>query len=101
VVNILIQISNNDDKLPQSEWAQFIAAMRELLDWPGVQIHGEWFSRPDGPWQNANWCVEAADDSARSLLRRELRVLRERYRQESIGWTEGEIELLGEVSDAG
>ena len=56
-VNTYISIGNSDDKLPQADWARFIADMRALLvaDWQGrLQVHGEWFSAPDAPWQNAN-----------------------------------------------
>lgn len=95
-MNILISIGNSDDKLTQRDWSEFIASVRELLDWPDrVAIHGEWFSAPDKPWQNANWCIETRDDGARFLIRRELRKLAERYRQDSIAWTQGEVEFLG------
>jgi len=60
-VNSFIQIGNSDDRLTQRQWAKFVGDMRTLLTvaWRGrLQVHGEWFSGPDQPWQNANWCVE-------------------------------------------
>lgn len=57
-VNCLIQIGNSDDRLSQGEWSRFIAEMRDLFRPSGFQVHGEWFSGPDQPWQNANWTVE-------------------------------------------
>lgn len=94
-MNILISIGNSDDKLSQRRWADFIAAVRDLLQFAGrVQIHGEWFSAPDKPWQNANWCVEAADPVARSAIRHDLVRIAAKYQQDSIAWTEGEVEFL-------
>lgn len=57
-VNTIIQVGNSDDRLSQAEWSRFVTEMRGLLHRSEVQIHGEWFSGPDQPWQNANWCVE-------------------------------------------
>lgn len=57
-VNTLIQVGNSDDRLSQAEWSRFVMEMRDLMHRSEVQIHGEWFSGPDQPWQNANWCVE-------------------------------------------
>ena len=59
--NCMISIGNSDDKLSQAEWARFVMEMRDLLCSSGVQIHGEWFSLSDRPWQNANWCVEVLE----------------------------------------
>jgi hypothetical protein len=59
--NCLISIGNSDDKLSQGEWSRFVMEMRDLLRSSALQIHGEWFSLPDQPWQNANWCVEVPE----------------------------------------
>lgn len=82
-MNILISIGNSDDKLTQREWSEMVTDMRDILDWPGVQLHGEWFSRPDSPWQNANWCVEVTTAASRSMraLRPGLRRLDRRTRR--------------------
>lgn len=95
--NILISIGNSDDKLTQHEWAMFIDRVRALVKWDALQIHGEWFSAPDSPWQNANWCVEitAAEwGNVRALLRQDLREIAGAFGQDSIAWTEGEVEFL-------
>lgn len=63
-INCLIQIGNSDNKLTQQEWANFVKDMRGLLRAYGrgtLQVHGEWFSLPDQPWQNANWSVEVRE----------------------------------------
>jgi hypothetical protein len=97
-VNTFIQIGNSDDKLPQAEWCNFIHAMRHLLydeEWSDrLQLHGEWFSRPDSPYQNANWCVEIKDSTLRDELRDRLLMLAVRFCQDSIAWTEGEVEFI-------
>lgn len=57
-VNTLIQVGNSDNRLTQAEWARFVMEMRDLFHHGGIQIHGEWYAKPDVPWQNANWSVE-------------------------------------------
>lgn len=105
-MNILISIGNSDDKLSQREWAGFIADVRALVNRTVQQavllpaaVHGEWFSAPDAPWQNANWCVELVGDTLLyRTLRRELRKLCAKYQQDSVAWTEGEVEFLSAQS---
>ena len=75
-INAYISIGNSDDKLTQQQWADMIRDTRDFLDGnKGVdydgkrwQIHGEWYSRPDHPWQNANWCVEINVQDRQYLL---------------------------------
>lgn len=109
-VNTLISIGNSDDKLSQQRWSAFVATVRAIIhegaehgEW---EIHGEWFSLPDQPWQNANWCIqiEAATEvltpewqrceEIRAELRRRLQVQARLYDQDSIAWTEGRVEFL-------
>lgn len=96
-MNVLIQISNSDDKLTQRRWSEFIGDIRLLLDgyvkYEYIKIHGEWFSAPDSPWQNANWCIEI-DNPVRTALRSDLATIRSRYNQDSIAWTQGEVEFI-------
>jgi len=98
VTNVLIGIGNSDDKLSQREWSEFIEDMRDLLRRFEVQIHGEWFSRPDSPWQNANWCIEFKPVEQHFGLDKEMQVelrhLAKKYRQDSIAWTAGPVEFL-------
>ncbi len=93
-MNVLISIGNSDDKLSQREWSHFIDEVRERLDRQiGLLIHGEWFSAPDSPYQNANWCIEfiGGDDT---YLKQRLVEIRKKYRQDSIAWTEGHVEFI-------
>lgn len=90
---VFIQIGNSDDKLTQAEWASFVQEIRDLFAHKGELI-GEWFSRPDTPWQNACWMykIKVADGET---LREWLRELAKLYRQDSIAWTESlETEFL-------
>jgi hypothetical protein len=99
-MNILISIGNSDDKLTQREWVNYINDIRDALkereELGLLIIHGEWFSAPDSPWQNANWCVEAAVHANQHLngLRAALTMIRKLYRQDSIAWTQGPVELI-------
>lgn len=94
-VNTYISIGNSDDRLGQAEWSRFIHEMRDLLQQFGglLQIHGEWFSAPDQPWQNANWCVEPLTTFHQDMLKRAVRNVCMRFRQDTFAWTTGEVEL--------
>ncbi len=95
-MNVLISIGNSDDKLSQREWSRFIAAVRNVLHSYDdmLTIHGEWFSAPDTPWQNANWCIEILDETDLHELRENLVIVRKHYRQDSIAWTQGPVEFI-------
>lgn len=126
-VNTYISIGNSDDRLTQPRWADLIGDMRDLLNvgWRDrLQIHGEWFSAPDQPWQNANWCVEilppawwarasepdgpegawvraqaviardAEMDENRNRLKERVRDLCLHYSQDTFAWTTGTVELV-------
>lgn len=84
---IYITIGNSDDKLLQREWASFSAEVFELLNETATEIHGQWFSAPDSPYQNACICavIESYDEED---LRAELAALGTKFRQESIMWVE-------------
>ena len=114
-INTLISIGNSDDKLPQARWADFIDDVRSIIDEADsdnrINVHGEWFSAPDQPWQNANWCIEIIGDDltsapstetyerTRADLRRQLQRLARKYGQDSIAWTEGRVEFLPAIGE--
>jgi len=97
-MNVLISIGNSDDKLPQKTWSDFIKITREFLheSYWRLKFHGEWFSAPDQPWQNANWLVEVDADDLQRIddLKQQLRVHAAIYNQDSIAWTMGQVEFL-------
>lgn len=101
-VNAYISIGNSDDKLSQQEWSRFIEVTRDFLTgnrgnhlggqvW---QIHGEWYSRPDHPWQNANWCVEINEEDTYYLYG-QMAEHAKIHRQDSIAVTVGRLVLCG------
>ncbi len=109
--NILISIGNSDNKLSQEQWSRFVREVRAslalLVDVGDICQHGEWFSAPDSPWQNANWCIQVRQDyrpgeheyeTVRDFLRKRLAQLRDAYQQDSIAWTEGHVEFLSAAS---
>lgn len=106
-LNAYISIGNSDDRLSQARWAEFITEIRSFLDdnsdtlirtmsHPGMrwQVHGEWYSRPDHPWQNANWCVEIDLQDQVYLLGKMYSYAKE-FDQESIAVTFGEPRFVG------
>lgn len=92
-----VSIGNSDDKLTQAEWSEYVGKTQAVIanavsSFDG-RIHGEWFSRPDAPWQNACWCVEL-DMPAEHYLVRLKRAFAEVagiYRQDSIAWAEAPV----------
>ena len=89
---VYISIGNSDDKLSQSEWADYIMAVTSVLSTHHVTIHGLWFSETASPWQNCCWCVECEDETG--VIRGELGAVAERFRQDSIAWAVAETEFL-------
>jgi hypothetical protein len=85
VTTVHAAIGNSDDRLTQTEWADytrgFVVLVREHAD----EVFGEWFSHPTSPYQNA--CIGfAIEDAAAAALRTALTDLRRRFRQGSIAW---------------
>jgi len=93
-VNVYVGIGNTDNKLTQQEWADFVREVESTMSY--FPLHGAWFSRPDAPWQNACWLAEIDDPKAKFVegFKEHLRVLAERYNQDSIAWAEAETEFL-------
>lgn len=87
-MNVYISIGNSDDKLNQAEWANYIASVGTLLAVRCSKIHGVWFSAPQTLWQNACWCVEFINVESETESRIDLRLIREKFRQDSIAWAE-------------
>lgn len=90
---VVIQIGNSDNKLTQSEWADFIATVHDAVMCLSREIHFSGGSTWSAPWQNACWVCIADNDGAYSL-RQAMRVACERYRQDSIAMTFGSTEMV-------
>ena len=97
-MNVCISIGNSDDKLSQRRWSEFVAAVRYAVykagKSEGAQIHGEYFSLPTSPWQNACWWLQLTDPLDVNALRISLGQLREEFEQTSIAWLAGGTEFL-------
>lgn len=94
---VYISIGNSDDKLSQARWCAFTNALHDLLVEMAEEVHGEWFSAPDAPYQNACTCVEVHEDDE-DELKRELAELAARFDQDAIAWAEApSTSFLGPV----
>lgn len=89
-----ISIGNSDDKLTQSGWADFVSDVRTTLLDLKADCHGEWFSLPSSPWQNACWCVEIPVTQM-AALRHQVARLARTYRQNSIAYAASRVEFIG------
>jgi nitrate/TMAO reductase-like tetraheme cytochrome c subunit len=94
---VVIQIGNSDDKLSQREWKDFCNYIHKLVEEYSNQIH---FSAPSvgwADWQNCAWVFTMSNKNIRSL-KINLEDVRIMFRQDSIAWTEGKTELLGDAT---
>jgi hypothetical protein len=88
---VFVQIGNTDNKLTQQEWSHFVSDTRLAIRGWAREVHFDGGSDGDAPWQNHCWAAEFTSSKIEALLRGELRVLAQRYRQDSIAWSEAEI----------
>ncbi len=87
MITAYVSAGNSDDKLSQADWAAFVQQVRLALSGRARETHGEWYSLPDQPYQNACFCVVFADADV-PLVKQELAKLREAWGQESVAWAE-------------
>jgi hypothetical protein len=90
-----IQVGNSDNRLTQSQWRDFCNDIHKLIQFCEGHIH---FSAPSvgwADWQNACWVFELPEDNSYlSFLKFRIKDIRELYKQESIAWFCGKLELL-------
>lgn len=91
-----ITIGNSDDKLSQSQWADYQCKLLEIVDEFQKQIHGIWYSAPRSPYQNMCVCVEVDDTDG---LVKALRGLCRDFNQDSIALYHGSVTLVGDADD--
>lgn len=91
---VYVSIGNSDDKLTQAEWAEFVQAVRNMAAAYPKAVHGEWFSAPHSPYQNACWCLEFDNEADMCEARESLKIQREHYQQDSVAWAVAETEFL-------
>ena len=92
-MTITIQIGNTDDKLPQSIWAHYVAAMKLKVETICDQVHFFGGSETYAPWQNACWVVECRAE-CRSELMNAICHVRTSFAQESVAVTCGETDFV-------
>jgi hypothetical protein len=93
VITVYVSIGNSDDKLTQRRWADFCTDVYAELESLG-QIHGDWYSLPDSPWQNACWCVEFESAERAELAREGVVGIRRNFGQDSAAWAVASTEFV-------
>ncbi len=92
-MTIYVSIGNSDDKLTQFRWSCFQNDINRALVAVGADVHGQWYSAPDSPFQNACWCFEVLPTLVKGLKAR-LEYLAENYEQDSIAWAQADTEFI-------
>jgi hypothetical protein len=96
-MTVVIQIGNSDNKLTQSEWADFVKQISDLLHlgWLNdrLRVHFQGFSASDSPYQNACFVIEE-QENLRDFLLPSLTEIRKTFRQESVAVTFGDTAFL-------
>lgn len=93
IKTVTIQIGNSDDKLKQSEWADYVIKIDLLVDLFAYKIHFHGGPSPFEMWQNAAWVVEFFEKDLPSIKER-LSGIGKQFNQDSIAWTEGITEFI-------
>ena len=84
-ITIYVSIGNSDDKLSQADWAQYCRSVTAVIYGLASHIHGEWYSLPNEPFQNAAICFVIREDWT-PAVKESLKERRKRYKQDSIAW---------------
>lgn len=87
-----VQIGNTDNKLTQQEWSDFVDAVERVILSKADMTHFNGGSAARAPWQNHCWVFDILGPL--DYLRRPLKELAMKYRQDSIAVTVGETEFV-------
>jgi hypothetical protein len=86
---VYISIGNSDDKLTQRQWSEYIIEVKEYLKNCKVKYHGDWYSLPSSPYQNACFCVEFnLGYIIIYKVKEALGDIAHEFRQDSVAWVE-------------
>lgn len=99
---ITLQIGNSDDKLSQRDWSYFVNEIDHYLNVTMsryITIHFSGSSHSYAPWQNFCWVFQKLNDEIEQYVLDNIKsqiviFAKEKYRQDSIAWTEGTTELV-------
>jgi hypothetical protein len=94
VITVYASVGNSDDKLSQSCWSSYVRQFVINIRRHAEQVHGEWYSAPDTPFQNACVCFEISGDDRIEHLKMVLGDLADRNNQDSIAWAIAETEFI-------
>lgn len=92
-MTIVVQISNTDNKLSQSQWSEFVRALRKAIQDSTQHVHFEGGSPWDAPTQNACWVADHRAETELQLFT-QLTNIRKIYLQDSVAVTIGETEFI-------
>jgi len=88
---VCVQTGNSDNKLTQTQWANFVQDLKFSVKDFGIHFSGG--SNCEEPWQN--YCIVfEIDEKALSLLKVEWETLRKQYNQDSLAVLIGETVFL-------
>ena len=90
MITAYVSVGNSDDRLSQADWSAYVQQVRIMLGPRARETHGEWYSLPDQPYQNACFCVVLADPDV-PAVQAELTRLREAWGQDSVAWAEAPV----------
>lgn len=93
MTTVTIQIGNSDDKLSQADWAMYVKEVQRAINYYCPDVHFFGGSPNWERWQNVAWVTNANKDELTRLSLR-LSEIKEKYRQTSIAWTQGETSFI-------
>ena len=88
---LTIQIGNSDNKLTQVRWSEYVAEVRDLVEFHSEEVHFSGGSENWQPWQNVSWVVVVNEDVH---LLSDLSITRKKYNQDSVAITKGQTEFV-------
>ena len=90
---VIIQIGNSDNKLTQNNWAHYVEETRLVIEKAANEVHFFGGSPNWYPWQNVAWVIVGNSEALRRL-KDDLWLIRKKYGQDSVAWTEGETQFI-------
>lgn len=94
MTHVFVTVGNSDDKLGQRQWANFVrnvdTALRHSVN---ATVHGQFYSTPDSPWQNACWSVDLKDEEVANVKAR-LAKIAFVFNQDTIAWNPSTTEFI-------
>lgn len=86
-------IGNSDDRLSQADWSRYVDEFQRVMIRSAHIAHGQWYSSPTSPFQNACMAIEIEPSSIEEL-RTNLAKLRIKFNQDSIAMNVSETEFV-------